>query len=78
MVLGEDRDDYGTEFGPTNTALHAVAVAVELGDAGPALDLADSTRPSTCRQSARPATASTWPQPTLCAARSDNRSVTFK
>src|SRR5215207_2146149 len=32
--LGEDRDDFGTEFGPTNVALHAVAVAVELGDAG--------------------------------------------
>lgn len=38
--LGEDRDDYGTEFGPTNVAIHAVAVAVELGDAGQALDLA--------------------------------------
>ena len=35
--LGEDRDDFGTEFGPTNVALHAVAVAVELGDAGTAL-----------------------------------------
>jgi hypothetical protein len=43
--LGEDRDDYGTEFGPTNTALHAVAVAVELGDAGHALDLANSIEP---------------------------------
>ena len=28
---GEDRDDYGTEFGPANVAIHAVAVAVELG-----------------------------------------------
>jgi hypothetical protein len=37
---GEDRDDYGTEFGPSNGAIHAVAVAVELGDAGQALDLA--------------------------------------
>jgi tetratricopeptide (TPR) repeat protein len=36
--LGEDRDDYGTEFGPTNVAIHAVAV--ELGDAGQALELA--------------------------------------
>ena len=43
--IGEDRDDYGTEFGPTNTALHAVAVAVELGDAGHALDLAHSIEP---------------------------------
>jgi tetratricopeptide (TPR) repeat protein len=38
--IGEDRDDFGTEFGPANVALHAVAVAVELGDAGQALDLA--------------------------------------
>jgi hypothetical protein len=37
-LLGEDRDDYGTEFGPTNVAIHAVAV--DLGDAGQALDLA--------------------------------------
>jgi transcriptional regulator with XRE-family HTH domain len=37
---GQDRDDYGTEFGPSNVAIHAVAVAVELGDAGHALDLA--------------------------------------
>ena len=35
--LGEDRNDYETEFGPTNVELHAVAVAVELGDAGRAL-----------------------------------------
>ena len=35
--LGEDRNDYDTEFGPTNVALHTVAVAVELGDAGRAL-----------------------------------------
>ena len=43
--IGEDRNDYGTEFGPTNTELHAVAVAVELGDAGLALDLADKIEP---------------------------------
>jgi transcriptional regulator with XRE-family HTH domain len=35
--LGQDRNDFETEFGPTNVALHAVAVAVELGDAGEAL-----------------------------------------
>jgi hypothetical protein len=38
--IGQDRDDYGTEFGPTNVAIPAVAVAVELGDAGQALDQA--------------------------------------
>jgi len=37
--LGQDRDDYGTEFGPTNVAIHAVSIAVELGDAGQAIEL---------------------------------------
>jgi transcriptional regulator with XRE-family HTH domain len=36
-TLGVDRNDYDTEFGPTNVMLHEVAVAVELGDAGHAL-----------------------------------------
>jgi transcriptional regulator with XRE-family HTH domain len=44
--LGEDRDDYGTEFGPTNVAIHAVNVAVELGDAGQAIDLAQQVSPA--------------------------------
>ena len=44
--IGEDRDDYGTEFGPSNVAIHAVAVAVELGDAGHALDLAKKADPA--------------------------------
>ncbi|MDP9848321.1 helix-turn-helix transcriptional regulator [Streptosporangium lutulentum] len=35
--LEEGRNDYNTEFGPANVALHEVAVAVELGDAGHAL-----------------------------------------
>ena len=35
--LGEDRNDFHTEFGPTNVAIHAVAIAVESGDAGEAL-----------------------------------------
>ncbi len=38
--IGEDRNDFGTEFGPTNVSIHAVSIAVELGDAGQALDLA--------------------------------------
>lgn len=38
--LGEDRNDFQTEFGPTNVELHAVSTAVDLGDAGEALDLA--------------------------------------
>jgi hypothetical protein len=38
--IGADRNDYNTEFGPTNVELHAVATAVDLGDAGEALDLA--------------------------------------
>jgi hypothetical protein len=44
--LGNDRNDFGTEFGPTNVALHAVAIAVDLGDAGTALDLARDVEPS--------------------------------
>lgn len=43
--VGTDRNDFGTEFGPANTGLHAVAVAVELGDAGHALDLARDIEP---------------------------------
>jgi transcriptional regulator with XRE-family HTH domain len=43
---GADRNDFGTEFGPTNVALHSVAVAVELGDAGQALDLAGAIDPA--------------------------------
>ena len=38
--LGSDRNDYNTEFGPTNVELHAVSTAVDLGDAGEAIDLA--------------------------------------
>lgn len=35
--LGEDRNDFHTEFGPTNVAIHAVTITVEDGDAGEAL-----------------------------------------
>jgi transcriptional regulator with XRE-family HTH domain len=35
--VGAGRNDYNTEFGPANVALHEIAVAVELGDAGRAL-----------------------------------------
>lgn len=35
--LGEGRNDYNTEFGPANVAVHEISVAVELGDAGRAL-----------------------------------------
>jgi tetratricopeptide (TPR) repeat protein len=38
--IGADRNDFDTEFGPTNVQLHQVAVAVDLGDAGEALDVA--------------------------------------
>jgi transcriptional regulator with XRE-family HTH domain len=43
--LGEDRNDFDTEFGPTNVELHAVATAVDLGDAGLALDVAEDVDP---------------------------------
>lgn len=45
-TLGEDRNDYGTEFGPTNLTLHKITVAVELGDAGTALRTAEDFDPS--------------------------------
>ncbi|WP_018682301.1 helix-turn-helix domain-containing protein [Actinokineospora enzanensis] len=38
--LEADRNDYNTEFGPTNVLLHDVHIAVELGDAGRALRVA--------------------------------------
>lgn len=44
--LGADRNDHGTEFGPTNVALHQVGVEVELGNAGEALRLARNVDPS--------------------------------
>lgn len=43
--LGRDRNDYGTEFGPTNVAMHAVAIAVELGNGQQALDRAKQVNP---------------------------------
>ncbi|MFI1104202.1 helix-turn-helix domain-containing protein [Streptomyces melanogenes] len=39
--LGEDRNDFNLEFGPTNVEIQAVSTAVELGDAGEALDIAE-------------------------------------
>lgn len=51
--LGEGRNDYNTEFSPSNVALHEIAVAVELGDAGVALRTAatvDASRLSAERQ----------------------------
>ena len=41
--LGVDRNDYNTEFGPTNVLLYEVHIAVELGDAGRALRVAART-----------------------------------
>jgi tetratricopeptide (TPR) repeat protein len=45
--LGDGRNDYNTEFGPANVALHEVAVAVELGDAGHALRVGTEVDTST-------------------------------
>jgi transcriptional regulator with XRE-family HTH domain len=44
--LGTDRNDHGTEFGPTNVKLHQVAVEVELGNASDALRLAKTVHAS--------------------------------
>jgi transcriptional regulator with XRE-family HTH domain len=40
--LGPGRNDYNTEFGPANVALYEIAVAVDLGDAGRALRVAEA------------------------------------
>lgn len=42
--LGEDRAEIGAVFGPTNVAIHQVAVALELGDARTALQHVDAVR----------------------------------
>ncbi|MER5303239.1 helix-turn-helix transcriptional regulator [Streptomyces lasiicapitis] len=39
--LGEDRNDFNLEFGPTNVEIQAVSTAVDLGDAGEALDISE-------------------------------------
>ena len=44
--IGTDRNDFNTEFGPTNVQLHELAVAIEVGDAGEALDIASEVDPS--------------------------------
>lgn len=43
--LGEDRNDYNTEFGPTNVQLHEISTALDLGDAGFAMELAQRVDP---------------------------------
>ncbi|MEU2462523.1 helix-turn-helix transcriptional regulator [Streptomyces sp. NPDC012473] len=51
--LGEDRNDFDLEFGPVNVEIQAVSTAVELGDAGEALDIGsaiDAARLSPERQ----------------------------
>ncbi|MEQ4722408.1 helix-turn-helix transcriptional regulator [Nonomuraea sp. B19D2] len=45
--VGDGRNDYNTEFGPANVALHEVAVAVEVGDAGHALRVGAAVDTST-------------------------------
>lgn len=42
LGLGSERSYHHTEFGPANVALHEVAVAVELGDAGLAIRTASA------------------------------------
>jgi hypothetical protein len=67
--LAEDRNDYGTEFGPTNVALHAVSVAVELGDARQAPDLSRDIDPERLSADRRPATSATLRKHTRCGGR---------
>jgi transcriptional regulator with XRE-family HTH domain len=44
--LGEDRNDFWTVFGPTNVCIHRASVAVELGDAGVAVEQSRVVDPS--------------------------------
>jgi tetratricopeptide (TPR) repeat protein len=44
-ILGRDANLAWTAFGPTNVLLHRIAAAVDLGDAGVALDLANTVNP---------------------------------
>ncbi|MCE0446145.1 hypothetical protein LT493_18800 [Streptomyces tricolor] len=37
--LGEDRNDFNLEFGPTNVEIQAVSTAVDLGERGEAIDI---------------------------------------
>lgn len=39
--IGTDRNDFNLEFGPTNVGIQAVSIAVELGDAGEAIDVGE-------------------------------------
>lgn len=38
--IGAERNDFNLEFGPTNVEVQAVSTAIDLGDAGEALDIA--------------------------------------
>ena len=42
-LLGGERNDYGVEFGPSNVAIHGVALPVELGDSAAAVERAERT-----------------------------------
>jgi hypothetical protein len=44
--LGQDRNDFWTIFGPTNVAIHAVSVDVELGDPAAGLRKAPNVDPT--------------------------------
>ncbi|MFI9527213.1 helix-turn-helix domain-containing protein [Micromonospora rosaria] len=39
--IGSDRNDFNLEFGPTNVGIQAVSIAVELGDAGEAIEVGE-------------------------------------
>lgn len=44
--LGQDRNEHWTAFGPTNAAVHAVSVLVELHEYGEAIEVADQLDPA--------------------------------
>ncbi|MEM9562172.1 MAG: helix-turn-helix transcriptional regulator [Actinomycetota bacterium] len=45
-IVGEGRNDYDTEFGPINVQIHRISIAVDLGDAGEAIEIASRLDPT--------------------------------
>jgi len=65
-----DGNRIGTAFGPANVSIHAIAAALQFGDAKTAIETGEALDPAAlpvgCRDGARSST-STWPAPTRCA-----------
>jgi hypothetical protein len=76
--IGEDRDDFGTEFGPTNVALHAVGVAVGSVMPGRPLTSPRASTPESYQPNGRPGMTSTSSRRTPCDGRSARPCAAWK